>query len=347
MAAPTLSAPPRPLRPWDRPHPEFTYSESQDRRRRTCARAHIHAVHTAHRGWSAQPGSASWLAYRLKQAQPLAAALGIAVHDAANACVKALVAGLPLPTFAELRARAAGALNERWRNGRDRRQTFWRRPREAPLFLDALYQNGPTPFALTRARAKLDAVLDNLLSCGELWSWVRAAAPRDVVLVDSFYRFTLPDDVLPDGLPVYAAPDLLVRPSRADPWHIIDFKSGGADGVADQVHTYALAAERGLRLDLTETGATGVVVALNAPPEQRVATFEITRDDVADAEARIRAGVAEARALLVDPAANAPRALEEVPGPRDPSTCRWCAFRALCHPGAFPLSADATARLSA
>jgi hypothetical protein len=332
MVGATLPAGPRPARPWERPHPEFTYSESQDRRRRTCARAHLHAVHTAHRGWAAQPGSASWLAYRLKQAQPLAAALGMAVHEAAASCIDAALHGRSLPTFSELRKHAAGALNERWLNGRSRRQVFWCHPKDVPLYLEALYREGPSQEALMRARAKLDRVIGNLLACDELWSWVRGAGVGDVVLVDPFYRF-----ILDDGLPVYAAPDLLVRPDVDGPWYIVDFKSGRADGVVDQVLTYALAAVRGLGLDLGVSGAKGVVVSLDTAPADRILTFAISWDDIADAETRIRAGVAAARTLLIDPTANVPLPIDEVPGPRDPRACRWCAFRGLCYADEYPL----------
>jgi hypothetical protein len=299
-------------------------------------------VHTAHRGWAAPVGSDAWLAARLKAAQPLPAALGTAVHDAATACVRALLACGALPPLPMLREAALQQLAVRWHNARHRLPAFWRRPQDAPVFLEALYAEGPTPEQRAQARAKLDRVLVALLDCYEVWYWVGHTAPEDVVLVDPFARFVLADDVLPAGVPVYAAPDLLVRPAPDAPWHVVDFKTGRADGVVDQVLTYALAAERslgaGLRLDLRSVPARGVVVALDAPPATRVTTFAISPEDLVDAEARLRGGITAARALLLDPVANVPRALTNVSGPTDPATCRRCAFRGLCFPERFPVT---------
>lgn len=339
MAAPSTGASPRPApRPWDRPHPEFAYSESQDRRRRSCARAHILAAHTAHRGWTAPVGTMRWLAYRLKKAQPLAAALGSAVHAAATTCVAELQAGRPLPSFDALHAQALGELTTLWRNSRGRLPEFWRRPADAPVFLEALYAPGPSEVARLRARVKLERVLANLLACDEVWEWVRDAAPEDMILPDPYFRFVLDDDVLPEGVPVYAAADLIVRPRAGGPWIILDWKSGAADGVVDQVLVYALGALHGRGLDILGDGCRGAVVALDAPAEERLVTFAVTAEDLADAEQRVRANIAASRALLVDARENVPLALEDVPGPSKPGTCRWCPYRALCHPTSYTLS---------
>ena len=330
--APVAPVAGRATKPWERAHPEFTTSESADRRRRRCARAHLHAVHTAHRGWAAPPGSPAWLAYRLKAAQPLAAALGSAVHAAMTTCVQALVAGAPLPSVDVLRAPALGELAERWRNSQRRLTDFWTRPKQVPVFLEALYGEDPDAAARARVREKLERVLTHLVDCYEVWYWVRTAAHGDVRLVAPFSRFLLPDDLLPEGVPVYAAPDLLVRDADSGAWHVIDFKSGRDDGVIDQVLTYALAAERGLGLDVRTPAARGVVVALDARPEDRLTVFPITPDDIAAAEVRLRDGITAARALLRDPVHHVPLEVDEVPGPRHPRTCLWCPYRALCHP---------------
>ena len=246
MPAPKIDFPEPARHPWNAPYPEFTYSASADRRRRECARAHFHAIFTAHRGWLGAVGDRAWLAYRLKAAQPLAMALGIAVHEAAARCTRALLGGGSLPTVDELYIDAAAYLNTRWRNGRDARQQFWRRPKDAPLFLESLSRVGPTPEAFVRARQKLQRVLESLVACDEVWDWVRSADPGDVLLVDPFYRFPLVESTTGALVPCYAAPDLLVRPRRAR-WHVVDWKSGRADGVIDQVLTYALAAHRSYR----------------------------------------------------------------------------------------------------
>jgi len=345
-AAPTRLVGPRTLRTvahpgqphaWDRPHPEFVYSESQDRRRRACSRAHIHAVHTAHGGWCAPLGSASWLAYRLKKAQPLPAALGSAVHAVAATCVRELRAGRALPSFEAAHTQAIGALETLWRNSRRRLEHFWRRPTDTPVFLEALYGAPPSDAARLRARSKLQRVLANLLSCDAVWTWVCDAAPGDLIIPDPFSRFVLDDPVLPDGVPVYAAADLIVRPRVDGPWIIVDWKTGRADGVVDQVLVYALGALRGLRLDILASGCRGAVIALDAPFEDRVVTFPVTEDDIAEAERRVRANVASSRRLLIDAERNLPNLIDQIAGPRDAATCGRCAFRGLCHPRRYPV----------
>lgn len=228
----------------------------------------------------------AWLAYRLKAAAPLAAALGSAVHEATTTCVRALVAGQPLPSLDALRAQALQDLSERWHNSRRRLVDLWERPKAAPVFLEALYGERPDAAARTRAREKLERVLTHLVACSELWYGVRGAAPGDVRLVDPFHRFVLPDAVLPEGVPVYAAPDLLVRDTVSGAWRIVDFKSGRSDGVVDQVLTYALAAERGRGLDVRSPAARGVVVALDAWPDDRLTVFSVTLEDLVAAPRR-------------------------------------------------------------
>jgi hypothetical protein len=315
--------------PWDAPYPAFSYSESQLRRRERCARAHYHAIYTAHRGWSAAAYSDSWRAYRLKAATAVAAAVGTAVHQAATACVEALRARAPMPTFESLRATAGESLNAIWRNSRARREEFLRSPKRVPLFLDALYGEGPTPSQLHRAAQTLDRALLALVACDEVWDLVRAAHPEDVLLMEPFAAMRVATS---DGpVTCYGAADLIVRPSKDEPWRIIDFKSGSADGVIDQILTYALVAQELLKLYMVPR-SVGIIVALAEAPGERVAMFDITPDDLRDAEERLHREIGKSRALLANPATNEPRAMDAFPMTSDARVCGSCAFRVLCHP---------------
>ncbi len=321
--------PPHPPKPWDTPFPAISYSESQERRRRQCARAHYHAVFTAHQGWRASPESDAWRAYRLKKAVPLPAAVGIAVHDAATQCIVALRDGTPLPTFAALRARAAATLNARWRNSQTRRTAFLRAPTQVPVFLEALYGDGPTRDALARAALTLDRALHGLLQCEAVWSWIRSAAPGDVILMDPFASMTL---TTPDGSTTcFGSADLIVRPRTDAPWHIVDFKTGSADGVVDQLMTYALVARSVLALDIPD-GCLGVIVSLSEAPADAVGVFTITPADLLEAEARLQQHVGELRALLADQETGQPLGLDAFPMTAKPRQCGWCTYRAMCHP---------------
>ena len=315
--------------PWDSPYPPLSYSESQQRRRERCAREYYHATYTAHRGWRAPPFSDPWVAYRAKVATPLAAAVGTAVHSAAAACVRALVTGAPFPDFETLRGIAGELLNTQWRNSRTRRDEFLQIPKQVPLFLEALYGDGPTHAELLRAARSLDRALLTLIACERIWEWVRGAAPSDVVLMEPFARITRRDDI--GDIECYGAADLLVRPSPDAPWHIIDFKSGRADGVIDQILMYALVARETLGIGV-EPRCIGVVASLAEHPRDAVAEFAITPEDLRDAETRLRRNIASARAATYDPVTGGVRPIESFPMTMETQRCRWCAFRALCDP---------------
>lgn len=311
--------------------PPFSWSASRERLLRRCARAYYLQYYAAHGGWAAAEGSPSWLAYRFKKLTTLPAAVGTAVHRAAGRCVRALVAREPLPGFSTLRRTAGAELNGVWRGARDGAVAFRRNPAAVAMLDEFVYGSGPDTTALERARATLDGSLRALTGCDDLWETIRRAPPEDVVTVDPFWSFALP----PDDTTVYAAPDLLVRPSRDALWEVTDFKTGRPDGVIDQLLTYGVAARHGLGLPV-DAGLRGRVVALGAPPSERVTTVALTVGDVDAMAEQIRVGVDRMQALLADRRRNAPLPLDAFPACADPRVCQYCAYRGLCHPQQFP-----------
>lgn len=290
-------------------------------------------MYTAHRGWAAPKGSDAWLAYRLKKAVPLAAAVGIAVHDAAATCVRALAAGNALPSFQALRVTAAQSLNARWRNSRTQLAAYLESPARVPVFLEALYGGQLTSSDLHRASQTLDRALLCLCQCETVWGWVRSAAPADVIMMDPFTSMEVRDHH--SVTLCYGAADLIVRPGPNEPWHIVDFKSGAADGVIDQILTYALIAREVLHLQV-DPGCVGAVVSLGEEPSECVATFPIDGVDLRDAEERLRDNIEALRGFLADPTTGAPLEMAEFPMTASPRLCSWCAYRALCHPSEVP-----------
>ena len=230
--------------------------------------------------------------------------------------------------------RSRESLNAAWRCSRHRLGDFLRQPSSVgvPVFREALYGEGSTRAALAHARAKLDRVLARLVACHPLWDAVAAADPRDVIVVDPFYAFSL----APEGAVCYAAPDLIVRPMAGGPYELTELKTGRADGAVDAVLTYALAARDGLGLEVSR-GCVGQVIALDAPPAQRILRFVITPEEI-DAHAReIHRSLAAMRALVEDEATGAPRSLDAFPGTVD-SRCHGCAYKPLCHPDRYAIA---------
>lgn len=273
-----------------------------------------------------------------KKTTPLPALLGVVVHDAMDRCVSACVAGASLPTVAELRRIASDALNAAWRSSRRHLALFLKHPSRvaAPMLQEFFYDAEPTTEALERYREKLDRVVRNLHSCEDLWAATREAAPGDVIRVGRFHRFPLVVSTPDDIVPVYAAPDLVVRRRRDEPFVITDLKSGDADGVVDQVLTYAVALRDGMRVAADE-GFVGQVVALDASDDRRVTQFGITPAEIDAARQRLVDNVLALRRLLVDAVANVPRPVGDFPRTRDPWTCRRCAHRVHCWPELYPI----------
>lgn len=316
-------------KPWDSEYPAVSYSESQERRRRQCARAHYHSVFTAHQGWDARPQSDSWRAYRAKKAVPLSAAVGTAVHEAANQCVEAIRSGNGVPTFDALRASAAASLNARWLNSRRNLDAFMRKPTRVPVFLESLYSDAPTRSDLFRATQSLDRALWGLVRCDTVWNWVRTAAAADVILMDPF---TSIEFATPQGsTKCYGAADLIVRPDPSGPWHIIDFKTGSSDGVVDQILTYTVVIRDSLHLSVAN-GCIGVVVALGEHPDDAVSIFSVSEQDIEDATQRLRRNIDQVRSQLADQSSGAPLPMEAFPKTTNARSCSWCAFRVFCHP---------------
>ena len=350
--APAPSERPRNSPPAAGTAPEVAYSESRARRLARCPRAYYHAVYSAQGGWSAPPHSEAWVAYRCKRAVPLFAAVGDVVHHAVVTCVRAVRAGGALPAYADLRAEAGARLNGLWQRSRHRRRHFLHRPSSGDaILLGALYGDGQSAEDRRRARARLERAHAALPALEWLWASVAAAGPDGAILMDPFHHFALPDPLAPRGATrCYAAADLVLRAGADAPSAVIDVKTGGADGVIDQIMTYALAVRDGLGLDVA-AGCRGAVVALGEGPAAAASPcwFAITPADLAAAAARVRTTAARMWALHAVAAGGSTAAAggargaparfscAAFPQTRDARVCRSCEFRALCYPARHPL----------
>jgi hypothetical protein len=172
-------------------------------------------------------------------------------------------------------------------------------------------------------REKIERCIKHLLAAS-LWSDLREclADGGECRVVDSRSAFTL------DGVTVYAAPDLVYRhASTSLSPVIVDWKTGKLDGVADQVAIYALLIRDQLEW-VSDNGQYACrIVGLD---EGREDTFQLTPDDLADTERRIRVSVARMRTLLADPLRNIAHAWDHYPLSWGKRRCGYCPFREIC-----------------
>lgn len=178
--------------PFDRPYPEFGYSESRWTAYQRCPRAYFLRVYQAWRGWAASPGTAASLTYRLKRTTTMPALLGTVLHTAATTAVQSILRDGDLPTHDALMGEARATLNDAWRHARRAHSSYLldaRVPRGIMLE-EFLYGVEPTGAALGRYRDRLAFLIDALWQCDALWAEVRSAGSAHVFIPSPFGAIT-------------------------------------------------------------------------------------------------------------------------------------------------------------
>lgn len=321
------------------PQPAFAWSETRHRRFSTCQRKHFLAVYQAHGGWLPNADPERRLAWMMGKLIPnWSAALGSAVHRCATRCIVRCATGRPLPSYASLHRRVVGELNALYCASRDHLRDFWHAPAQWPMLASHFYGDAGRPTEIEQTRHRLDAAVQALLGAEELWALVSAAGPHNIWIPPRFFSFSHSSL----GLQIFAAPDVVVRPTRAEPTEIWDFKVGSADGVIDQVLVYALALREATPFSPFTDAATryrGRVVHLHpaATSDSRV-PFTISDADLASAEDRIRVSAAAMQSGLRDVAQNIPGDVTTFLETPHCLRCTTCQFRGLCKPEQFTVA---------
>jgi hypothetical protein len=301
-----------------REHPTFSWSHTRQQTFDACARRYYWTYYGSHNGWEPGAPRSARLAWALKQLTTYPLALGTAVHDQARRVALAVRDGHPPPAYDVLRASARGALNRLYLRSRDR-AAFARAPSRHPITVDAYYGRRPAPALFERLREKLGRCLTNLLD-QPLWDELSGAPAGAVRVVDALATVPI------DGVPVYVAPDLVVRTPRAGSV-VVDWKTGSADGAPAQLALYTMFVRDVLGLPARGDTYEARVVQLETG---RTAVHHVTTDDREAARARVADGVRRMRAYLVDPVRNVPTTPETFPLADDRRACHYCRYRALC-----------------
>lgn len=292
----------------------------------TCPRQYYLRYYLSHNGWLDDTPERSRLAYRLSKLTTLDALLGTEMDERAREVERAVRAGSPPPSAAELEERTRSALRAAWRSSRDERAAFERSPKRT-VMLRSFYLEGAPPDKsdTDRVNEKLTACSENLLAVGD-WERLAACAQDGCVLIPDFAGFFL------DSVKVFAAPDLAYVADGV--LHVIDWKSGRR-GDSDPTQVLLSAYCTGLG----DSGPAGdreepLQVTLRPVLHYLLDGTSLEPDVPHDLERFVRdvvePGIAAMRNLLLDPWENAPLPEEEFER-RESGLCRrHCDFSPLC-----------------
>ena len=309
-------------------HPEIGWSWRRHNLYRTCPRKLWWATYGSWGGWSAEPGSPSWEAYRLGKLTSWAMLTGTLAHNAMRTIAEAVIEGRSRPEFEVLWEPAWKRLVQVRNTGREQ---FLAAPKQHPMLADAF-------FDIRRPREITDemhAAGDLLLQCIEMgqdlpiWEELSHAVRARRPDVREELRVHVLGDPHPVGL--WGAPDLaMVRraPLTAD---LVDWKTSQAMDVESgtlQVHVYAaVLIAGGARWDDTwRRRWRGRLVSLRDGSEIEV---PITPEGVDDALQMIESDIRLWRRLRTTQVPNV-AAPEAYPKCADRRACQWCDFAPVC-----------------
>jgi hypothetical protein len=287
-----------------------------------CPRYYHHEVYGSWHGWDCPPTDPAWTLYRLKHLLTPQRLVGTLVHDAAKHVIEGILRGEDPPLVHELHAYYRQKLQKVQSQDLP---SFLRRPKAAPMFLDAWLGDTRT---LAQSCAEADetlfrclvnllesTVLDEVLTCGR----------RGVLVADSRDSILLP--LGSEIIKVWAAPDLVLR--QQDGIDIVDFKTGSSiEEVEDaQLGAYTLYVINRWRVP-PGVPVRGRVVSLAG--YERV--IDLTPEGIQEAQERIRRDVETMRSYLADDQTGEPVEVglfEMLPaGSRK---CLWCVHVSQCN----------------
>ena len=297
---------------------EFSWSKSRHEKFAECLRLYYFTYYGAWGGWRSDAPALTRELYLLKKLSNRFQWAGNAVHDAIREALTQAKGGA-MPS----RERALQHLLLRMRHD-------WK------LSRDRAYRN-PEPYA-KRALGLVEHEYNEVVANPE---WKRNA-DNAVVSLERFFdgpylerARTLRreqwlsidelDAFLLEGVRVFAAPDFAYREDDGSTV-VVDWKTGRPrEGEAEQVQGYVLYAQHKWGVEPSRT--TAKLVYLGSGEEKVVQVDEPALEHF---RAHFRESVEGMRALLEQPAANLPRAVDLFPPTEDRARCAGCAFRRVC-----------------
>jgi hypothetical protein len=299
-----------------KPHPEFAWSISRQRKLDQCPRAYFYTYYLGWNGWLDDAPTETRVAYRLGKLTSLDALLGQQIDVRARELEAAARAGAVLPEADELEARTREALRQLWTRSKTSRAAFEARPNRVTM-LRSLYMDQDTQPETDRLNQKAGPSMHGLLATSH-WERLRTCGDSGQVEVPDFASF------LHDGVKVFAAPDLGYV--AGDVLHVIDWKTGRADDTQSMQVLLQMWWALETYPELESLEIRGYLEYVAAGTTQPVEARSDFRDRAAEA---VLAGVAQMRALQADPEQNVPLEMAAFVR-RESGLCRSCNFFPVC-----------------
>lgn len=300
---------------------EFSWSNSRHEKLRECLRAYYFTYYASWGGWERDAAPHVRKLYVLKKLSNRFTWAGSVVHAVVRNALRAIRAQRPFEPERLLEG-AHRDMRDDFRHSKDKR--YWREKRRKDFagLVEHEYGEAIEAGEWRRNWETVEKALQGFFTS----SWperAKALRPDQWLEVDDNdfenSAFNL------EGVRVFAVPDFAFIEDDGAPV-IVDWKTGKPrDGYDAQVLGYALYLSQRYNLPLERIRTS--LVYLNEGTERQV---EVSASALEGFRAHFGESVAKMRALLADPAANAPHPEHLFPQTEELSSCARCAYRQVC-----------------
>lgn len=300
-----------------REYPEWSWSFSRSQVFESCKRRYYYQYYGSHNGWENSASQEQKHAYRLKKLVNLYTVLGDAVHKVAEKTAADTVKRGEAPQWKSLHDAVRLALRQAYKDSRDRRSVFLRRPNQVTMLHEFYYHKGPNENVIKTIQQRAADCTEQLVRCATI-SELAQQRP-EVLQCENFDTFPM------NGTPVFAVPDLMYQMDSGR-MVLVDWKTGSEE----EEHRQQLAF---YAMYLVEKHRTSPERILGRLEYLNRATHEDVRFDRAaldKAETEALASMGRMREYLADVKLNQPLAKERFPLTDHRHQCPTCSFYELC-----------------
>ncbi len=300
-----------------REYPEWSWSFSRSQVFESCKRRYYYQYYGSHNGWEDSASQEQKTAYRLKKLANLFTVLGEAVHTVAEQAAAKAAAGQQLPQPESVEESIRAALRTAYKDSRDRRPDFLRRPNRVLMLHEFYYGGGPDARLVETIKERAKRCAEHLLGCQTMVE-LQGSSP-ELLQCENFDTFPM------NGTPVFAVPDLMYR-VESGRMVLVDWKTGAQE----EEHRQQLAFYAMYLVEKHRTSPERILGRLEYLNGGSHEDVRFDRAALDRAEERALASMGEMRQYLADVKLNQPLAKKRYPLTDNRHQCPSCSFFELC-----------------